>query len=162
MGSVWARCMALVRSPHGRRMFRYTMVSVISTLVSQGVLFALYGLAQLWTGVIDNIIANAVATVPSYYLNRSWAWGKAGRSHWMREVLPFWALSFAGMALSIGTVSLAEHLGKELGMHHVGLTILVQGANLSAFGLLWVVKFLVFNRLFQVEPPAEEPELVRA
>ena len=39
-------------------------------------------------------------------------------------------------------------------------TLLVLGANLMAFGVLWVVKFLVFNRLFHVSPVSEDAELV--
>ena len=47
------------------------------------------------------IFANAVATFPSYWLNRRWAWGKSGRSHFMKEIVPFWAMSAAGIAFSI-------------------------------------------------------------
>ena len=32
---------------------------------------------------------------------------------------------------------------------------MVEGANTGAFAILWVVKFLVLNRLFRVHPVAE-------
>jgi GtrA-like protein len=47
-----------------------------------------------------NVIACAVAAVPSFHLNRSWAWGRRGRSRLLREVAPFWALAFLGLAFS--------------------------------------------------------------
>jgi putative flippase GtrA len=142
-------------------MFRYTMVSVISTLVSVTVLGLVYGVFQWWTEVPSTLFANVVATVPSYYLNRSWAWGKTGRSHVRREVLPFWGLSIAGMLLSIVTSTEARNIGlAHFAHHHTIRTLLVLGANLMAFGVLWVVKFLVFNRLFHVSPVSEDAELV--
>ncbi|HXW35853.1 MAG TPA: GtrA family protein [Acidimicrobiales bacterium] len=150
-------------TPKGKKLFRYSMVSVISTCVAQLTLFIVYGVLRVWSAVPSNIFANAVATIPSYYLNRNWAWGKSGRSHLMREVVPFWVMSFAGMALSILTVGAAEHWGKAHGLHHLGLTVVVQAANLFAFAVLWVLKFLLFNRLFQTnDPKDEEADLVEA
>ena len=35
-----------------------------------------------------NILANVLATIPSYWLNRRWVWGKGGKSHFWREVGP--------------------------------------------------------------------------
>ena len=148
------RVWRLYHTPTGKKLFRYTMVSVVSTAVSQFTLFIVFGVLQLLSGVWSNVLANAVATVPSYYLNRKWVWGKTGRSHLGKEVIPFWALSFAGMALSTLSVAGAEHWGKKH-FHHFGLTVLVLGANLAAFGVLWVGKFLIFNRMFHVHPVAD-------
>jgi hypothetical protein len=70
----------------------------------------------------------------------------------MREVVPFWALSFAGMGLSIVTVGVAAHWCQSEHFGHMVTSIFVNGANLLAFAILWVIKFLIFNRLFHVEP----------
>src|SRR4051812_14952529 len=80
-----------VRSPEGKKMIRYSMVSVISVIVSQIVLLFCFG-ALHWSARWANVTAVAVATVPSYELNRKWAWGKRGKSHLWKEVAPFWAL----------------------------------------------------------------------
>jgi putative flippase GtrA len=144
-----------LHTPEGTRVFRYTMVSVISTAVSFAVLGILFGVARVGSEVPDTIIANLVATVPSYYLNRSWVWGKRGRSHLFKEVIPFWITSFVGIAFSIVTSSIAHHIGvKYFPEHHAARTLLVELANLFAFGSLWILKFLIFNRLFR--HPADE------
>ncbi|HEY5250426.1 MAG TPA: GtrA family protein [Acidimicrobiales bacterium] len=160
------RLWRLRKTPEGKKMFRYTMVSVISTGVSFATLALVYGVFKVWTEVPSTLFANAVATVPSYYLNRNWAWGKSGRSHIRREVLPFWGLSIAGMLLSILTSSEARTFGIHHFEHdHLARTVLVEGMNLFAFAILWVVKFLVFQRLFrspavttggELEPEATE------
>ena len=99
-----------------------------------------------------NILANVVATVPSYALNRRWVWGKSGKSHFWREVAPFWILSFVGLAFSSLAVWLAGEFARSHGLHHGATALLVNLANLMSFGILWIVKFVIYNKLFHVEP----------
>ena len=44
--------------------------------------------------------------MPAYYLNRAWVWGKRGKSHLTKEVVPFWAFAFSGLVLSTIIVAL--------------------------------------------------------
>ncbi|MGD0378353.1 MAG: GtrA family protein [Acidimicrobiales bacterium] len=148
------RLWRLYHTPTGKKMFRYATVSVISTAVSFTVLGLVFGVFRLWTEVPSTVFANLVASVPAYYLNRSWSWGKSGRSHVFKEVVPFWTMTAIGIALSIGTASLARHLSNVYNLQHLGRTVVVEGANTGAFALLWIVKFMVFNRLFNVDPVA--------
>ena len=92
----------------GRKIFRYTMVSVISTTVSLVVIAIVYGALHLWSEVPSTIFGNVVATFPSYWLNRKWAWGKHGRSHFMKEIVPFWTLAGIGIAFSIVGAAVAR------------------------------------------------------
>jgi len=149
MPSLLQRLIEFLRTPRGRTMIKFSCVSAISTVVAQGTLWIVYYDYRLWSAVVCNIFANACATLPSYTLNRRWAWGKSGRSHIWREVVPFWSLSAIGMAMSIGTVSLAAHEAKIHHFGHLSTSILVNFANLLAFGILWIVKFTVFSRLFK-------------
>jgi len=135
-------------------MIRYSLVSVISVIVSQVVLF----IAQsFWSARTSNIIAVCVSAVPSYYLNRAWAWGKSGKSHFMKEIVPFWALAFLGLVFSTWAADFAEswahdHTGSEL-----TIRLIVNGAALAAFGVLWVAKFFIFNKVLFAHQP--EPSL---
>ncbi len=135
----------------GRKVFRYSMVSVISTGVSLVVIAIVYGLLHLWSEVPSTVFGNAVATFPSYWLNRKWAWGKHGRSHFLKEVVPFWAMAAAGIAFSIVGASLAHHVGIKYDLNHLELTIVVLVANVLSFGIFWVLKLLAFNKMFHHE-----------
>lgn len=154
--------MRAYETPTGRKMFRFTLVSIISTAVSLSVLFLVFGVLHLWSQVPSAIFANAVATVPSYYLNRKWAWGKSGRSHLFKEVLPFWATSFAGLVLAAGAAAAARDFTNSHQLHHFGATVVVLGANFAAYGVLWIGKFLIFNRLFRHSHDHAEVELVES
>ena len=133
-------------TPDGRKMTRYAMVSVVAVPVGEiGVAFGLVALSL--TAGWANIFGNSVAAIPSYYLNRTWVWGKGGRSHWVKEILPFWVITLLGVLLA-GWVG---HLGGRYAHdHHWGGTarvILLLAANLAAFGVFWVAKYIFFNKV---------------
>jgi putative flippase GtrA len=149
-------------TPEGRQLIRYTMVSVISTVVSFGVLAIVFGLHMIKGEVEATVFANVVATVPSYFLNRQWVWGKGGRSHFMKEIVPFWVMSAIGIVVSIGGAAVAHHIGTTHHLSHTQQTAVVLLANLVSFGLFWVAKYMLYNRLFHVHPVEELDELVEA
>lgn len=142
------------RTPAGQKMVRYSLVSVVSVLVSQVVLF----MAQaLWSARTSNIVAVCVSAVPSYYLNRAWAWGKTGKSHLMKEILPFWSLALLGLVFSTWAADFAESTAPSITSSELMARLVVNGAALAAFGVLWVGKFFVFNRVLFAHRP--EPSI---
>ncbi len=137
------------RTTEGKRLVRYGMVSAVSVLVSFVVLTLVYGVLQLWTEVPSAFFANIVASVLNYFLNRRWVWGKSGRSSLRREVIPFWILSISGIVFALFTASLARDFNNAHDLDHWARTVVILGANAFAFGTVWVVKFIVLNRIFQ-------------
>ncbi len=133
-------------TPTGKTAVRYSITSVISTGVTLVVLSITYGVLRLWSPVVCSVVANMVAAIPSYYLNRNWAWEKTSRSHLLKEVLPFWSLTVLGIVLSLASVALADRYSYLVTSSHFGKSILVDMANVAAFGVIWVGKFLAYNR----------------
>jgi putative flippase GtrA len=149
-------------TPEAKKLIRYTMVSVISTAVSFFVLLVVFGLLHLWGEVVSTVFANVVASIPSYFLTRNWVWGKTGRSHLVKEIIPFWVMSGLGIAFSIVGAAVAKHIGKVHHLPHLEQTVVVLVANVLSFAVFWVAKFLVFNRIFKIHPVEELDELVEA
>ena len=142
--------LAWCRTDSGRKKVRYFLASVITTIFSQAVLFlANYG--RIATAVECSVIATAAGAVPSYYLNRAWAWGRSERSHLMKEVVPFWALAFFGLFVSIGAVDLADGQAKSAHLSHLAVTVIDNFAYLMAFVVVWVIKFIIFDKLVFVD-----------
>ncbi len=147
----------LARSPSGKKLFRYAAVSCVGIVLTQiifnGINFVTFHKANIGIFVADhhlrpwvgNVIAVSFTTIPTYYLNRMWVWGKRGKSHMAKEVLPFWAFSFAGLALSTLLVGLVSH-GNH-GKPTLTQQITYDVAQLAGFGVLWVVRFFVLDRL---------------
>jgi putative flippase GtrA len=132
------------------KVLRYGTISVVATVISLSGLFIFYrwiGLSPTWS----NITATCIATVPYYYLNRRWVFKKSGRSHLTKEVLPFWTIAFVSLILSTLSVKFAGAQVHAISSKNVRGAILV-AANLATYGILWIAKFVVFNRyLFHVE-----------
>jgi putative flippase GtrA len=128
------------------RLGRCISVSVVTTvlsLVSLVVLTAALGMAAMPA----NVVTTALATIPSYHLNRRWTWAKRGASDPWREMLPFWLLSFAGLALSTITVGIAAHGAASAHVAEPWRTAAVLVGHLGGFGILWIVQFLVLDRV---------------
>jgi len=156
MPPVLERFWAWLHTREGTKIFRYSMVSVISTGCSFATLFVVFGVLRLWSEVPSTVFANGLATFPSYWLNRQWAWGKSGRSHVVKEIVPFWVMAALGIAFSIVGASVARHLGQTHHLDHLAQTGLVLLANITSFAIFWVAKLMVFNRLFHVPTLLEE------
>jgi putative flippase GtrA len=139
-----------IRSQDLGKIFRYGTISVVSTVISLSGLFVFYrwvGLSPTWS----NVVATCIATVPYYYLNRIWVFKKSGRSHLTKEVLPFWTIAFVSLVLSTLAVKFAGSQVHSISSKDVRGAILV-AANFATYGILWVAKFVVFNRyLFKSE-----------
>lgn len=136
--AVAASLLELARSEHGRRAIRYSMVSVAAVAVSQTVLLTCVVLLDM-EPVPANLAAVAVGSVPSYVLNRAWVWGKRGSHHVWKEVVPFWLMAFLGLGFSTFLVHLASERSDS--------ALVASAANLSAFGILWVAKYFLFDAI---------------
>ena len=81
---------------------------------------------------------SGVSAIPAYLVNRRWVWGKQGSHSISREIVPFWAYSFFGLALSTIAVAVAD------ARWHTHLAVSL--ANIAAFGVLWAAKFVLLDR----------------
>jgi putative flippase GtrA len=135
---------------------RYSMASAVSVAVSLVCLVFFNGVLG-WSAWVSSTAATAIATVPSYELNRKWAWGKSGRSHVLKEVAPFWALAFIGWGCSTLAVHWMEGIAKHHHYSHLLRTSTVAVVYVGAFGVLWVAKFVIFNKILFVHHPEDLP-----
>jgi putative flippase GtrA len=111
-----------------------------SGLLGAGLLYVL----QRWMRpTFANITSVAIGAVPAYYMSRAWVWGKRGKSHWKKEVLPFWIFTGAGLILSTAAISFTDD--------HTKNRVAILFVQLSAFGVLWVLRFFLLDKLFHVE-----------
>jgi cellulose synthase/poly-beta-1,6-N-acetylglucosamine synthase-like glycosyltransferase/putative flippase GtrA len=143
-----------------RKLVRYSLVSLISIAISQSVLMVTFGMLR-WTASLSNIVACAVATAPSYYLNRTWTWGRQGTSRLWSEVVPFWAIAFLGLAFSTWAADFGSTLARQAAVSHQAATMIVMASALLAFGVLWIGKFAIFNAMLFAERPRHLREPTR-
>lgn len=75
-----------------------------------------------------------------------------------REVIPFWVMAAIGLAASTGASAFAESLAHHAS--HALRTFVVTFASFLAFAILWILKFVIFNKILFVHHPQDlEPAL---
>jgi putative flippase GtrA len=141
-----------------RKVLRYAAVSAIATALSLTILGVLVATGATTPGWA-NLIATGVGTVPSFELNRRWVWGKRGSRSLAAEIGPFCALSFAGLALSTIAVSEASRWATGDGLGVGARTLVAELANVATFGTLWVVQFVILDRVLFRARTREAPSV---
>jgi putative flippase GtrA len=125
---------------------RYAVGSVLA-LGTSVVVFAV--LLQLGVGTtIDSILAFIAGAIPNWILNRRWAWKMEGRVEVTREVVGYTIVSVISLvAASYATGVAHSYVTNQ--SHHVshGLhTIIVTGTYVLVQAVLFVVKFVIYDR----------------
>lgn len=118
---------------------RYLFVSAFNFVGHQAFLFlanSIWG----WSGGVANVFAACVMSVPAYLLSRAYVWEVDGRHDMRRQVLPFWAITLAGLVVSTLLAALADRI--------FGAGIAVNIASLIGYFIVWVAKFFLLDRLF--------------
>ena len=143
--------LSLVRahiSDNWDRLLRYSGTSAVGVVLGQTILRVCYDLFG-WSGLVSNLVAFLIANIPVYHLNRSWVWDRYGRSRWGRELLPFWLVSLAGLALSSLAVGLVDRVTDN--------GWFITAASVGAFGTVWLVKYAVCDKYLFGTPLDEDP-----
>lgn len=125
-----------------RRLWRYALTSVVATVVSEVTLLLLYG-----TGVLDAtasaVVANLAGTFPSYLMSRYWIWSEADRRRPVRQVISYWAISLVSLLASSGATGAAAANAPK---GHAAHLVVVGTAYIGTYALLWVAKFIVYQK----------------
>ena len=136
------------------RIWRFGAVSVMNVVITQALLQGCLRFTSM-TPVWANIVAVGVSSAPAYLVNRRWVWGRQGSHSITREILPFWTYSFIGLAVSTAAVAAIDHRFTS--------DLAVSLANIGAFALLWVAKYVILDRwLFGADTGAADDEAASA
>lgn len=156
MNKLIDRIVTWATSPEGKKQFRYSVVSVISIIVSQLAFAILFG-ASLVNARSASIFATLIGAVPSYLMNRYWAFEKRAKNRLMQEVVPYLAIAIIGLVFSTWSVDFADsHQG--FARHSQLLRFIwVDGAYFGSFAILWFAKFAFLNKILFADRSHRSP-----
>ena len=118
---------------------RYIVVSLLN-VVNHQVLLYLANSGWGWGGGRSNVFAAVLAAIPGYLLSRYWVWEVRGNNSFRTEILPFWTIALLGLLVSTGLAEAADRV--------FGAGLAVALASLFGYFVIWVLKFIVLDRLF--------------
>lgn len=135
----------VTKRSHVLKLFRYSALSVLFTSLSFAGLALLVGVLNFPAGWANFLIV--AASIPlGYELNRRWVWAAPGGKWWQSpEVIPYGAFSLLALALS--TFAVHQTGLAVANWSRTGRTVAVEGASLASFGSLWVIQYLVLDRV---------------
>jgi putative flippase GtrA len=112
-------------------------------VISEVTLLILYSTRM--AGAVEAAVAATITGgILSYVLSRYWIWPNANRSRAGRQLAWYWVIAFVGLvAASWVTGETASH-ASEKGVLRVAVVGL---AYLATYATLWVVKFVLYQRL---------------
>jgi len=131
---------------------RYSASSVVATVVSQ-LAFALC----YWFGsaaIVATLVAWLAGAVPNYVMNRRWAWGRGG------QLLPYAIIVIGTAATAALVTTVTSHLVQGIDSH-AWKTLLVTGSYFGTYGVLFILKFLLFDRFVFAKPANADPAAAR-
>jgi putative flippase GtrA len=123
---------------HGMKLLRYCGVSVVNVITGIGTLFICLEILDIQR-VTSNVIAWMVSTIPAYLLSRYWVWQQSGSNSVKAEIAPFWILALIGLGFSTLCIWIAGFFTEN--------SYALIGVNFCAYGVVWVAKYLVLDRL---------------
>jgi len=134
------------RRPWISKWAKYSAASMSGVVTSTGTLFVLLEVVEM-SPVWSNIIAVTLGAIPNYLVNRAWTFQKRGAHSFTREVLPFWGMAILGLIISTFAVAWAAERWEDN-------TLVILLANIASFGVLWVARFFILERVL-FKPLAE-------
>jgi putative flippase GtrA len=143
-----------LRTEAGKRFTRFVGVAVAAVITSQIMLGVLTGPVNLSAGA-SGVIASMTAALVSYLLSR-WAWERKGTPDWLRETLPFWAVSITVWIILGLTSHYASVWAHSMGYTHLMKHLVVQGAYFLMNCVTFVARFLIFHYVLFAQRSRDE------
>lgn len=134
-----------------RRVLRYATGSVVATVCSEVTFLLLYGVLGTST-TLASVVGWLAGAVPNFWLNRTWTWGRRGRPSVRRELAPYVAIVLVTLGLATLATSAAASALTRAGVGGDARSLLVGGTFLLVYVVVFVLRFLLLDRLFGRTP----------
>jgi putative flippase GtrA len=139
---------------------RYTGASVVAGIISEGVFVVTYWYAAV--PLVASVLAFVAGAVPNYLMNRYWAWRRRGRPDGTREILPYVVIVVVTALTAIFVTTAADRWVREHVASHALQVTLVGGVFMATYGTMFVLKFVLFDRLIFVDRAQRTPDTTSA
>jgi putative flippase GtrA len=143
------------------KVLRYAAGSVVATLCSEVTFLLLYGPFGA-SPAISSSLGWLAGAVPNYWLNRSWTWQRRGRPSVWGEIVPYVAIVLVTLLLAVAATSLVDSALTGARVAGDLRVVLVGGTFLGVYGVVFLLRFFLLDRLFRRAAAASPPGTVGA
>lgn len=129
------------------KLLRFGTNAIVATICSQATFLLCYGVVGTST-TVASVLAWFAGAIPNYWMNRTWTWGRRGRPSIRRELVPYAAIVLGTLLLAVLATGTVAHLLDGTSVSHATRTLLVTGTYFLVYAVMFVFRFLLFDRLF--------------
>lgn len=126
------------------RLLRAGASSMVATGFSQVTLIGL--LASGAGPTLASSVAFVAGAIPNYLVARRWAWGRKGKPHVKRELVPYLCVIGLGAVASVGLTTVAGMITEPLKISGFTRIVVLDVAYLSSYALVFILKFTLLDR----------------
>jgi putative flippase GtrA len=155
-GSEEHRRLPLWRRPLAVRFAKFTANSAVAAMISEATFVIVYGALDAGAR-LAGVVAFVAGAIPNWALNRRWTWRRRGRPRLGREVLPYIAVVISTAAAATALGGLADRWVRGLDASRSLQVALVAIAYLLPYGVVFLIKFLLFDRVVFSDQPLRSP-----
>jgi putative flippase GtrA len=155
-GSKEDQDLPLWRRPLAVRFAKFTAGSAVAAAVSEIAFILAYGPIDAGPRVAG-VVAFVAGAVPNWGLNRRWTWRRRGRPRLGREVLPYVAVVILTAVAATALGGVADGWVRGLDAPRSLQVGLVAMAYLLPYGAVFLLKFVLFDRVVFSDPPLRSP-----
>jgi putative flippase GtrA len=135
------------RFPQLRKLLKFGASSVVATVCSETTFLLLYGPAGA-SSTVASVLAWLAGAIPNYWINRTWTWGRRGWPSMSRELVPYIAIVFGTLGIAIAATAVADAVLRDANASDATRTFLVGGTYLMVYVVMFLVRFLLFDRMY--------------
>ena len=156
LGTGDGRGLPLWRRPLAVRLAKFTAGSALAAVISEAAFILVYGVVGAGPRVAG-VVAFLAGAIPNWGLNRRWTWRRRGRPRLGREVLPYVAVVISTAVAATALSGVADGWVRGLATPRWVQVGLVGMAFLLPYGALFLLKFMLLERLVFSDPPSRSP-----
>jgi putative flippase GtrA len=150
--------MVIVRGRWGR-FLRYAATSAVASLASAATLWIAYRLLNVGP-LVASVAAFGAGALVNFTGNRFWAWARRHRRGLGRDAAYYAAMAIGTAVAAAFVTRLADGYTGRLSISDNEQAVLVEAAYFGTYAAMFLVKFMVLDRVLFATRPAATPEPV--
>jgi len=135
------------------RIAKYTTGSVVATISAEVTFLIVFGAGV--GAAVSTVAVFLAGAIPNYVLNRRWAWQRTGRAH-RREVARYIGVILLSLLITMAFTKVGARIAHNLFEYRGAQTLFVGGVYLFASGVVFVLKYVLFNRFVFIDHDTPE------
>jgi putative flippase GtrA len=135
----------LERQPRLLRLVRYSLTSVLASLVSFATI-ALCSYGFDLGSAVSTVAGFCSGALVAFVVNRFWSWQLRDSTGVGGQFVRYWVVAIVTFLIALGCTTLADRYAHGAGFGKLMRTVVIEGAYFGSYAVTFVAKFVLLDR----------------